>query len=244
MSNTKNGPGEPTGEGTGGDEQYVERERAGRADRRGAGGARRRPEAMSDTGNENGPGEPTGERTGGARRGLLQRLKTWQAAVVAVGAMVALVASLLDVKDRLFADDPPLAGRSASFSQVGFTQQNASRHAYCRDQLEGEPLKDCLAGPNSVGNLFNVGIELRGYEGVCCRLEWTLMNVGTGEVPDQFDQILAVPDIEVRNPLGDIATYSIFVPNPALVGDYRVHFVLADRDGVIKEADSKVFHVR
>jgi hypothetical protein len=174
----------------------------------------------------------------------LQRLKTWQAAVLAVGAVAAALISVLDLKDRLFAEDPPLAARSAAVTQVGLTQRNALRHMYCRNELEGEALADCLAGPNSIGNLFNVGVELKGYEDVCCRLEWTLKNVGTEQVPPGFDRIVAVPDIEVRNPLGDIATYPIFVPNPAQAGDYSLIFALADRDGVIKESASKVFHVR
>jgi hypothetical protein len=205
---------------------------------------------MSKPKTDNAPEAPSGDGAASRpRRELLKRLKTWQAVVLAVvlavGAVAAALGSVLDVKDRLFGDEPlPPIGRSATFTQVDLVQTNALRHSYCRDQFKGTSLADCLAGSNSVGNLFSVGIELKGYEAICCRLEWTLKDVQSLTVPAGFREVVAVPDIEVRNPLGDIRTFTIFIPNPAQAGNYAVHFVLADRDGTIREVDSKVFQVR
>jgi hypothetical protein len=185
---------------------------------------------------------PTGPEAAHARRGLRQRLRTWQAAVLAVGAVAGSVIVVWNLWDRLFPpDEPPLAPRSASFTQVDLDQKNASQHEYCRDELDGDALADCLDGAEGVGNVFSVGIKLTGYEGVCCSLKWTLENVKTREVVNEF---VAVPDIEPKDALGDRRIFPIFVPNPAQAGDYVVHFVLADSDGEIENKDSQLFQVR
>ena len=193
--------------------------------------------------------QPTGDGASVvAQQGVRQRLKMWHAAVLAVvvlmGAVAAALNSVLDINDRLFGDEPPLTGRNAAFTKVDLVEGNALRHAYCRDEFEGRMLQDCLAEPNSIGNIFSVGLRFEGYEGVCCSLRWTLENVTLKTVPTGFEDFIAVPDIEPRNPLGDPRIFRIFVPNAAQTGKYVVHFALADRDGTIKEANSRAFVVR
>jgi hypothetical protein len=194
-------------------------------------------------------GQPTGDSASVvARQGVRQRLKMWHAAVLAVvvsmGAVAAALNSVLDINDRVFGDDPPLTGRNAAFTKVDLVEDNAMRHAYCRDEFEGTTLQKCLAEPNSIGNIFSVGLSFKGYEGVCCSLHWTLENVTLKTVPTGFEDFIAVPDIEPRNPARDSRIFRIFVPNATLAGDYVVHFALEDRDGTIKEASSKVFSAR
>ena len=212
------------------------------------GGADRVIDVVGEAGN--GLKEPAGDETSsGSRPRWWRRLKTWQAGLIAlvaaVGAVALNVGYVVDLYDRVLGSEPPQTERDASFTQLDLTEKDVSRHDYCQDEFKDEDtaLQECLDQENSPGNVFSVGLRLEGYKDVCCSLLWTLKNVITGPVPD-FEDVLAVADIEPRNELGDTRIFRIFVPNAPEPGNYRVHFVLEDRDGPIKEIDSETFSAR
>jgi hypothetical protein len=185
---------------------------------------------------------------------LLAWLKGWQGAVLAAGALAAAILSILKVADLAFQRDhsPPIAARNAAFTMVDLAKKNASRHDYCRTEFQGDALAKCLAGADSVGNIFDVGVRFTGYEGKCCSLSWTLMDKSgevatdptTGTPPNGFSDVNAISDIAPRNPLGDSRIFNVFVPNPGFPGDFRIEFALADRDGRLKTRQSELFQVR
>jgi hypothetical protein len=234
---TENGQQEPAGD------------EPARGPRQGPGTRRAADRAVDEVATTaNDQDEPTGDEDAQVPpRGWRQRLKTWQATVLAIGAIAAAIITVLDLKDRLFPGTSlPSVGRSASIHQLKLTDRRATLHAYCRVEFKDMPpeKQKCLAETNSPGNVFTVGITLKGYEGVCCRLLWTLTNQTLGIVPVGFKDFVAVPDIKIMNPLGDIRTFNVFVPNAAKGGYYTVQFTLADREGTITERESQRFLVR
>ena len=200
------------------------------------------------------PGTPAVDPAGGTEpaegsRGRLGAvgywLRRWPGWVLALGALAGALGQVLNLGDRIFGDTKPAVAEQGSVTAVATGELNAGRHDYCRAQLTGEALATCLEQPDGVGNVFRVAIALQGYEGACCRLDWTVVEDETGKPPSPaFARQTAVEGIESDNELGDTATFDVYVPNPARAGNYFVRFTLADPDGVLGDGRSDVLRIR
>jgi hypothetical protein len=169
----------------------------------------------------------------------------WRGVGLATAAVLAALTQVLDLRDRLFGDDMPTIGRHGAITKIKIDQSTTTRYKYCRQELDGDALETCLEGDDGFGTVFGVGIELKGYKGECCHIDWKLVEDENGEAPSPFyDKTYSgVPDVAVRNELRDIGTYRIFVPNPRRSGTFVVTFSLADRENLIETQKAPIIRI-
>lgn len=173
-----------------------------------------------------------GSDAGRREHGLGQRLRGLprvQQAILGAGAIAAALAAVLGLGVKVVDvfDGGDGAAEVGEISGVVLRDRNLTRKAYCRRYLERVEQQRCLDGPglDDRGNLFLVSVKVSGYEGRCCRLEWTIYQDGT-KLP-RFSDRLAVSN--VRSP--DERDWPIWVPNPPREGDFQAVFDLYDQDG-------------
>jgi hypothetical protein len=185
-----------------------------------------------------------GPEAGGRKRSLTDRLRglsRLQQVILGVGACAGAVVAVIGAGERiadLFAGDEQ-GDESAVIERVVLRDRNVTREAYCRRHLEGAQRDVCLGGPGleDAGNVFLVSVKTAGYDGPCCRLEWTIRQDGT-RLPAFSDQ-LAVRGI--GSPVD--RDWPIWVPNPGRQGDFQVAFDLYDENGHTSDMTSEPFTV-
>ena len=176
--------------------------------------------------------------------GLRQRIRDLsrlQRAVLGAGALAAALGAVLGFGLRvaeLFEDDDG-ADETGEIVGVSLRDRNVTREDYCRRYLVGAPRQQCLDGNglDDRGNLFLVAVKVAGYDGACCRLEWTLYQDGT-KLPRFADQPAV---LDIRSP--DERDWPVWVPNPPREGDFQAIFDLYDNDGHQDDRASETYAV-
>ena len=164
-----------------------------------------------------------------------------QQVVLGAGAVAGAVVAILGAGERivdLFSGDEK-GDETAVIEAVALRDRNVTREDYCRRHLDGAERDRCIGGPglDDVGNLFLVSVRTAGYDGPCCRLEWTLRQDGT-RLP-AFSDRLALQAI--GSPVD--RDWSIWVPNPGRQGEFVVTFDLYDDAGHKDDETSEPFTV-
>jgi hypothetical protein len=177
------------------------------------------------------------------RRSILDRIRDAPKLAASLGAIVALVASVVALWREFSPTDPPAADtpKDAVILEITFRDKNRRFGDFLDDvHREAEKKSYTNARLDKVGLVFNVKVEIKGRNGVPLEIRYTMLNDENGEhiYDDRIGREIT-PDASV-----DRGTVPTWVPAPPRTGRYVVRFDITDRKGeVLGTGESPAFHV-